>query len=160
MAAEETKHESPIAVIGALFANLGIAAAKFAAAFLTGSSAMLSEGIHSLVDTANEAVLIIGVSRSRRGPDELHQFGHGKEIYFWTLVVAVLLFAIGGGLAIYEGISHLFEPHPIDNALASYAVLAVSLALEAASSYVAIRELEPLETGLWRAVLETKDASV
>jgi len=153
--------ESPVAVIGALIANLGIAAAKFFAAFLTGSSAMLSEGIHSLVDTANEGVLIIGVRRSRRGPDPLHQFGHGKEIYFWTLVVAVLLFAVGGGLAIYEGVSHFFDPHPIESPLASYAVLAVSLALESASSYVAIRELDmPPGGGLWRAILETKDASV
>jgi len=156
----DRKPESPVAVIGALLANLGIATAKFAAAFLTGSSAMLSEGIHSLVDTSNEAVLIIGVSRSRRGPDDLHQFGHGKEIYFWTLVVAVLLFAIGGGLAIYEGISHLFDPHPIENALASYVVLAVSFVLEGASSFVAVRELEPNGKGLWRSVLETKDASV
>ena len=155
------KPESPVAVIGALLANLGIAAAKFVAAFLTGSSAMLAEGIHSLVDTSNEAVLIVGIRRSRQAPDDLHQFGHGKEIYFWTLVVAVLLFSVGGGLAIYEGISHFVDPHPIESALASYAVLAVSLALESASQYVAIRELEPHTSGgLWRAVIETKDASV
>jgi cation diffusion facilitator family transporter len=157
----ERKPESPIAVIGALIANLGIAAAKFIAAFLTGSSAMLSEGIHSLVDSANEVVLLIGVRRSRRGPDPLHQFGHGKEIYFWTLVVAVLLFSIGGGIAIYEGVSHLLDPHPIDHAVASYIVLGISLVLESASSIVAIRELEtPENGGLWRALLETKDASV
>jgi len=150
-----------VAVVGALIANLGIAAAKFAAAILTGSSAMLSEGIHSLVDTSNEAVLIIGVRRSRRAPDDLHQFGHGKEIYFWTLVVAVLLFAVGGGLAIFEGVTHLLDPHPLDDPLASYIVLAVSFVLEAASSVVAIRELDiPDGTGLWRAVIETKDASV
>jgi cation diffusion facilitator family transporter len=155
------KPESPVAVIGALLANLGIAAAKFAAAILTGSSAMLAEGIHSLVDTSNEAVLIVGLRRSRRAPDDLHQFGHGKEIYFWTLVVAVLLFSVGGGLAIYEGITHFFDPHPIENALASYVVLAISFVLEAASQFVALRELEPAESGgLWRAVLETKDASV
>ena len=151
--------ESPIAVIGALVANMGIAAAKFIAAFLTGSSAMLAEGIHSLVDTGNEAVLIVGLRRARRPPDDLHQFGHGKEIYFWTLVVAVLLFSIGGGLAFYEGLTHLFDPHPIDNVVASYVVLAISFALEAASSWVAIRELDP-STNLWRALLETKDASV
>jgi len=157
----EPKPESTVAVVGALIANLGIAAAKFAAAILTGSSAMLSEGIHSLVDTSNEAVLIIGVRRSRRAPDDLHQFGHGKEIYFWTLVVAVLLFAVGGGLAIFEGVTHLLDPHPLDDPLASYIVLAVSFVLEAASSVVAIRELDiPDGTGLWRAVIETKDASV
>ena len=117
MASPEVKQGSPIAVIAALVANIGIAAAKFVAAFLTGSSAMLAEGIHSLVDTSNEAVLIVGVRRARRPPDDLHQFGHGKEIYFWTLVVAVLLFAIGGGLAFYEGLTHFVDPHPIDNVL-------------------------------------------
>lgn len=161
MPSAESKHESPIALIAALLANLGIAAAKFIAAFLTGSSAMLAEGIHSLVDTSNEGVLIIGVRRARRPPDDLHQFGHGKEIYFWTLVVAVLLFAIGGGLAIYEGLSHFVDPHPIDNILASYAVLAISFALEAASSVIALRELEPAgAASVWRALLETKDASI
>jgi cation diffusion facilitator family transporter len=157
----DSNHSSAIAVYGALAANLGIAAAKFVAAFFTGSSSMLSEGIHSLVDTANEGVLVIGVHRSRRGPDDLHQFGHGKEIYFWTLVVAVLLFAIGGGLAIYEGVTHLFDPHPIEDALTNYVVLGIALVLETASSVVAIRELDfPESGGLRRAVLETKDASV
>jgi cation diffusion facilitator family transporter len=155
------EHESPVAVIGALLANLAIAAAKFAAAFVTGSSAMLAEGIHSLVDTSNEVVLLIGVRQARKPADDLHQFGHGKEIYFWTLVVAVLLFAVGGGLAFYEGLTHFLDPHPIDNVLASYVVLAISFVLEAASSVVAVRELEPNGTpNLWRALLETKDASV
>jgi cation diffusion facilitator family transporter len=159
--AREPRHESPIAVIGALLANIGIAAAKFIAAALTGSSAMLAEGIHSLVDTANEVVLLVGIRRSSRPPDALHQFGHGKEIYFWTLVVAVLLFAIGGGLAFYEGVTHLFDPHPIDNIFASYAVLAISFALEAASTFVAMRELEPGGlANFWHALLQTKDASV
>ena len=120
---------------------------------------MLAEGIHSLVDTSNEIVLIIGIRRARRPPDDLHQFGHGKEIYFWTLVVAVLLFAVGGGLAFYEGLTHFFDPHPIDNVFASYVVLAISFALEAASTFVAVRELEPAKT-FWRALLDTKDASV
>ena len=122
---------------------------------------MLAEGIHSLVDTSNEVVLIIGVRRSRQPADALHQFGHGKEIYFWTLVVAVLLFAVGGGLAFYEGLTHFFDPHAIDNVLVSYVILAISFVLEAASSVVAVRELEPNGApNLWRALLETKDASV
>ncbi|HEY7024251.1 MAG TPA: cation diffusion facilitator family transporter [Candidatus Limnocylindrales bacterium] len=156
---DKASEESPVAVIGALLANIGIAAAKFIAAFLTGSSAMLAEGIHSLVDTSNEIVLIVGIRRARRPADDLHQFGHGKEIYFWTLVVAVLLFAVGGGLAFYEGLTHLFDPHPIDNVLASYVVLGISFALEAASTFVALRELEPAKS-FWRALLDTKDASV
>ena len=160
MSSNSSSQESPIAVIAALVANLAIAAAKFAAALLTGSSAMFAEGIHSLVDSSNEVVLLVGERRSSRPPDDLHQFGHGKEIYFWTLVVAVLLFAIGGGLAFYEGLTHFLDPHPIDNVMASYVVLAVSFALEAASSYVAIRELEPCGMNLWRAILQTKDASV
>ena len=159
MDAAKSKGQSPIAVIAALVANIGIAAAKFVAAFLTGSSAMLAEGIHSLVDTSNEAVLIVGVRRARRPPDDLHQFGYGKEIYFWTLVVAVLLFGIGGGLAFYEGLTHFVDPHPIDNVLTSYVVLAISFALEGASSLIAVRELEP-SSSLWRALLDTKDASV
>jgi cation diffusion facilitator family transporter len=155
------KEESPIAVVAALLANLAIAAAKFFAAALTGSSAMLAEGIHSLVDTSNELVLLVGIRRARRPPDDLHQFGHGKEIYFWTLVVAVLLFAVGGGLAFYEGLTHFLDPHPIDHILASYVVLGISFVLEAASSVVAVRELEPNGApNLWRALLETKDASV
>lgn len=159
--ASEHKHESSFVVVGALLANLGIAAAKFGAAFLTGSSAMLSEGIHSLVDTSNEGVLMIGVRQARRPPDELHQFGHGKVIYFWTLVVAVLIFAVGGGLAFYEGVTHLFEPHPVDNIFGSYVVLAVSFVLEAASSFIAVRELRHAGApSVWRGMLETKDASV
>ena len=99
--------------------------------------------------------------RSRRPPDDLHQFGHGKEIYFWTLVVAVLLFAVGGGLAIYEGLSHSSIRTRSNTPLASYIVLAISFALEVGLDFVAIRELEPAQSGgLWRAVLDTKDASV
>src|SRR6186997_189627 len=108
-------HSRPIAVYGAVVANLGIAIAKFVAAALTGSSAMLSEGIHSVVDTANQGLLLVGIRGARVPADEDHPFGHGKDLYFWSLVVAVVLFGLGGGLAIYEGVIHILAPEPIED---------------------------------------------
>jgi cation diffusion facilitator family transporter len=152
----------PIAVYGAVAANLGIALAKFVAAAITGSSAMLSEGIHSVVDTGNQVLLLIGIRRSRLGPDDEHDFGHGKELYFWSLVVAIVLFGVGGGLAFYEGIQHVLDPHPIESPLVSYVVLALAFALEASSWTIAMRELRAQGTAgsLGRQVLASKDPSV
>ena len=152
----------PIAVYGAAAANLGIAFAKFVAAAITGSSAMLSEAIHSVVDTGNQLLLLIGIRQSRRPPDEFHDFGHGKELYFWSLVVAIVLFGVGGGLAFYEGIEHLLDPHPIESPIVSYVVLAVAFALEASSWTIAMRELRAQGTtgSLGRQVLASKDPSV
>jgi len=103
-------HESKIAIYAALSGNLAIAVVKFVAAYLTGSSAMVSEAIHSLVDTGNEVLLLLGIRQSRQPPDEQHPFGHGREIYFWSFVVAVAIFAVGGGMSIYEGIDQLRHP--------------------------------------------------
>ncbi len=97
------------AVYAALFANLGIAVTKFPAAWLSGSSAMLAEGIHSTVDTANEGFLLLGMSRGKRPPDAQHPFGYGGEVFFWSFIVAVLIFALGSGLSIYEGIRALLH---------------------------------------------------
>ena len=97
-------------IVIAFIANLGIAASKFAAAAITGSSAMLTEGVHSVVDSTNQLLLMWGRHASRRPPDEIHPFGYGRELYFWSFVVAVLVFSLGAGVSIYEGIIHIAEP--------------------------------------------------
>ncbi|MCU7494437.1 MAG: cation transporter [Ignavibacteria bacterium] len=134
------KTESPVAVYGALVANLIIAAAKLTAATFTRSSAMLSEAIHSFVDTGNEVFLLLGIHKSKKPPDELHPFGHGKELYFYSLVVAVLIFGIGGGMSFYEGIKHINEPVEIRDPLWNYIVIAVAFVSESISFLIALRE--------------------
>src|SRR3954454_22692059 len=113
-------HEKPIAIYGAMAANLAIAATKFVAAWITGSSAIISEGIHSLVDTGNQILLLLGIRRSKKPPDAAHPFGHGKELYFWSLVVAMLLFGVGGGMSVYEGVSPLLPRPPLEAATWNY----------------------------------------
>lgn len=127
-------------VVVALAANLGIAAAKFTAAALTGSSAMLSEAIHSLVDTGNQALLLLGIKRAEKPADTVHPFGYAKELYFWGFVVAVLLFSLGAGVAIYEGVDKLVDPHPVTDPLINYTVLAIAFVLETISAHRAIGE--------------------
>jgi cation diffusion facilitator family transporter len=155
-------HGSPIAVYGAAAANLGIAVAKFVAGAVTGSSAMLAEGIHSVVDTGNQLLLLVGIRQSRQPPDSHHEFGHGKELYFWSLVVAIVLFGVGGGLAFYEGITHVLEPAPLENPIANYVVLAIAFVLEGASWLIAMRAItaEGGELSLWRRIVSSKDPSV
>ena len=145
----------------AIIADLGIAAAKFVAAAFTGSSAMLSEAIHSTVDTANSLLLLMGIRLSKRPPDETHPFGHGHEIYFWSLLVAVLIFGLGGGLSTYEGVEHLLHPPAkLEHLTATYAVLLVSGAFQLYSGVVAFREfrhsIRPGQS-FWRAVSHSKD---
>jgi cation diffusion facilitator family transporter len=147
-------------VIGAAIAgNLAIATTKFIAAYVSGSSAMLSEGIHSLVDTGNGALLLWGLRQSSRPPDEEHPFGHGKELYFWSLIVAVLIFALGGGVSIYEGVLHLRRPEPLGNPTINYIVLALSFLFEGASWFVALREFRRVKgrLGYLAAIQESKD---
>ncbi|HEU5406414.1 MAG TPA: cation diffusion facilitator family transporter, partial [Nitrospira sp.] len=129
--------ETKTAVIAAIAGNLSIAAIKFIAGVVTGSSAMLAEGIHSLVDTGNGALLLLGLRMSKKPADEEHPFGHGKELYFWTLIVAILIFAVGGGMSFYEGILHVLHPSPIQNEAWNYAVLAIAFIFEAVSWSVA-----------------------
>jgi cation diffusion facilitator family transporter len=124
----------------ALACNFGIAVAKFTAAAWSGSSAMLSEAIHSLVDTSNQGLLLVGLKRSQRPADERHPFGYAMELYFWSFIVAILLFSLGAGVAIYEGVDKLLHPHGIEHVNILYIVLGVSLVLESVSTYQAVRE--------------------
>lgn len=149
-------------VYAATAANLGITAVKFVAAALSGSSAMLSEAIHSVADTGNQLLLLLGLERSQLPPDESYPFGHGKELYFWSLIVAILLFGVGGGMALYQGISHVIAPHPLESAFWAYVVLAVAGVFEAFSFSVAIRELLRRRgpRRFWQRVHRSKDPSV
>lgn len=127
-------------VYAALLGNVLIAATKFAAAFWTGSSAMLSEAVHSSVDTSNELLLLYGMHRSQRPPDAIHPFGYGRELYFWAFIVALMVFGLGAGISLYEGISHIRHPEPISNPIVNYLVLGLSLLFESGSWWVAFRE--------------------
>jgi cation diffusion facilitator family transporter len=157
MAAESRK-----VIFAALAGNTLIAVTKFVAATLTGSSAMLSEGIHSLVDTGNQFLLLYGLSRSRKPADELFPFGYGKEIYFWSFVVAILIFALGGGVSLYEGIYHLRHPEAIDRPFINYIVLGLALIFEGAAWLFALRQFSKAK-GKWgylEAIQRAKDPSV
>ena len=138
------------ALFAALAANAGIAIAKFGGAAYTGSSAMVSEGIHSLVDTGNQILLLFGLKDASRPADESHNFGYGLRLYFWGFVVAMAVFALGSGVAIYEGIEKVFHPHPIQNAWVNAIILLLSIGLEGASLMVAIKQVrtEALRRGL------------
>lgn len=149
-------------IFAALAGNTLISITKFVAAFFTGSSAMLSEGIHSLVDTGNQGLLLYGIARSKRPADEAFPFGHGKEIYFWSFIVAILIFALGGGISIYEGVQHLGHPEPIENPLINYLVLGLAMLFEGAAWLFAFREFARAK-GKWgylEAVRRAKDPSI
>ena len=150
------------AVVAAIAGNLAIAVTKFVAAAFTGSSAMISEGIHSVVDTGNGVLLLYGMRRAARLPDENHAFGHGKELYFWSFVVAIIIFAGGGGMSIYEGVLHMRHPRPLENPALNYVVLAVAAVFEAISFTVAWREFRQTRggRGMWAAIHASKDPSL
>jgi cation diffusion facilitator family transporter len=146
----------------ALAANVGIAVAKFVAAAMTGSSAMLTEGVHSLVDSTNQLLLLYGQKRAAKAPDALHPAGYGRELYFWSFVVALLVFALGAGVSIYEGIQHLREPEAAVSPLIAYGVLTVAFTLEAGSTFAAFRAFDAARgrKSWWAALTQTKDATV
>ena len=148
-----------IVLYGALFANLGIAVAKFIAAAISGSSSMLSEGVHSLVDSGNQLLLLRGQARAKRPPDSRHPFGYGRELYFWAFVVAILIFAIGAGISVYQGWIHILDPEPLRDPTINYIVLAVAFLLEGTSWAIAVREFDAGRGGLgwWQAVRRSKD---
>ena len=132
--------ESKLAIYAAAGGNLAIAASKFVAFAFTGSSAMLTEAAHSVVDTGNQGLLLLGLRRAARPPNEKHPFGHGMELYFWSFVVALLVFALGGAFSIYEGVRHLTHPEPMTKPWINFTVLGVAIVLEGGSFLVALRE--------------------
>jgi len=148
------------AVVAAMIANAVIAVAKFVAAAITGSSAMLSEGIHSVADTGNQALLLFGNRRSHKPADSRHPFGYGQELYFWSLIVAMILFGLGGGMSIYEGIAHLGHPEVPRDPAWIYSVLGIAFVVEAAALRVALGELDGKGSGLWKRLRACKDPRV
>lgn len=124
----------------ALVGNAAISVTKFVAAIFTGSAAMFSEGIHSLVDTGNQVLLLFGLRQAKKPPNAQYPFGHGKEVYFWSFVVAILIFAVGAGLSIYKGVEHVLHPQVINDPIWNYLVLSIALVIEAYVFFIAIKE--------------------
>ena len=149
-------------IYAALVGNSLIALMKFVAAFITGSSAMFSEGIHSVVDTGNQILLLYGLKQSKKPADDQFPFGHGKEIYFWSFIVAIMIFAVGAGISIYEGIHRLGNPVAIENILINYIVLGLALVFEGGAWYFALKEFrrEKGDSGYLEAVHRGKDPSI
>ena len=153
---------SSTVILRAFLANLGIAAAKFGAAFVTGSAAMLTEGVHSLVDTTNEALLWLGQKRAGKPPDRLHPMGYGRELYFWSVIVAMLIFGLGAGISVYEGYTAIAHPEETRQPLIAFGVLAVAFALEGWSLRTAYREFDARRApgeGLWEGIRHSKDTT-
>ncbi|GAA5520790.1 cation diffusion facilitator family transporter [Aliifodinibius salicampi] len=146
-------------IYAALIANAIIAVVKFIAAAITGSSAMFSEGIHTTVDTGNQLMLLLGLKKAKKPADKLHPFGYGKEIYFWSFVVAIMIFAIGAGISIYEGIHSVLDPHPIENAIVSYGVLGAAMVITGIAWYFAWKEFKQVKgnRGYFEAVQKEKN---
>ncbi|MDF0546360.1 cation diffusion facilitator family transporter [Sphingobium sp. H39-3-25] len=148
-----------IVLYGALFANIGIAIAKFVAAAFSGSSSMLTEGVHSLVDSGNQILLLYGQAKAKRPADATHPFGYGRELYFWAFVVAILIFAVGAGVSIYEGWRHIAEPEPVRDPGINYVVLTVAMLLEGTSWAIAVREFNVKRgaSSWWQSIRRSKD---
>lgn len=149
-------------IYAALVGNGLIAVTKFIASAMTGSSAMLSEAVHSVVDTGNQGLLLYGIKRSKRPPDEQHPFGYGSEIYFWSFVVAILIFGLGAGISIYEGVNKLLHPHPINNPMINYVVLGMAIIFEGVAWTIAYKEFGKVRGnfGIMEAVRRSKDPTV
>ena len=139
------------AIVAAFFANLGIAIAKFVGFLLTASASLLAESAHSLADTGNQGLLMLGSRRSQRGPSDRRHFGSGRERYFWAFVVALVLFSMGGLFALYEGIRKLVHPHETESFGVAVGILVVAIALETFSLVTAVREARQVKTEIGRA---------
>jgi cation diffusion facilitator family transporter len=153
---------SKVAIVAALIGNALVMVTKFIAAFMTGSSAMLSEGVHSLVDTGNQGLLLYGLKQAQRPADKRFPFGYGKEVYFWSFVVAILIFGVGAGVSLYEGIRHVLHPRPTGDPTINYIVLTLALIFEGVAWYFALREFSRAK-GKWayfEAVQKSKDPSL
>lgn len=147
------------AIYAALIGNFLIAVTKFVAAAITGSSAMLSEGVHSLVDTGNELLLLYGLRRAAKAPDAAHPLGYGRELYFWSFIVALLVFSLGAGVSFYEGVVHLQRPQRVENAFVTYIVLGLAMVFEGISWWIALRAFRQTKgnLGWFAAVRRSKD---
>ncbi|URL59843.1 cation transporter [Luteibacter flocculans] len=152
-------HSPRLVVYAALAANVGIAVAKFIAAAISGSSAMLSEGVHSLVDSINEVLLLHGLRRSQRPPDRDNPLGFGRELYFWSFIVALLVLALGAGFSLYEGVNHILSPEPLRDPTLNYIVLAVGAVFEGASWWLSLKSVQRRKGKLsyFEAFRTTKD---
>jgi len=157
-----SSHDSKFAIIVALVGNALISITKFIAAAITGSSAMFSEGIHSVIDTGNQGLLLYGMKQAKKPADENFPFGHGKEIYFWSFIVAILIFAVGAGVSVYEGIHHIINPEPISNPMVNYIVLSLAIIFEGFSFTVALKAFAKVKGkwGYFEAVHRSKDPSL
>ena len=151
-----------LVIYAALAGNALIAIMKFIAASITGSSVMFSEGIHSVVDTGNQMLLLYGLKQAKKPADDRFPFGHGKEIYFWSFIVAIMIFAVGAGISIYEGIHRLLNPAPLENILVNYVVLSLAIVFEGAAWFFALKEFKQAK-GQWgyiEAVQRGKDPTL
>lgn len=148
-------------IYSALAANILIAVAKFIAGAKTNSSSMISEGIHSSVDSINQLLLLYGLKKSKKPADELRPFGYGKELYFWSFIVAILIFGLGGGLSIYQGILHIGHPEELGDPTWSYAVLGFAFIADGASFIIALKEFNKARKSqpFWKAIINSKDPS-
>ena len=155
-------HTSRLVIYAALAANALIALSKFIAAAVTGSSAMLSEAVHSVVDTGNQGLLLYGLRRSARPPDRRHPFGYGREVYFWSFVVALLIFAGGAGVSLYEGLHKLHDPQPLTHVYVNYAVIAAAMLFEGVGWSFAFRAVRAAKgpRSYLEAIRRSKDPTV
>lgn len=148
-------------IYSALAANLLIAVTKFIAGAFSNSAAMISEGIHSLVDTVNQLLLLFGLRRSRKPADSIRPFGYGRELYFYSFIVSILIFGLGGGISIYQGVIHIIDPEPLGNPTWNYVVLALSVVFEGTSLLIAAKEFNKVrgKDSWWNAIVRSKDPS-